>query len=52
MGKLETATPRFSFRLGFLLLGVFPSDLFTSIAIGSFLGDHGTPGGTSSPSSP
>ena len=41
MGKLETATPRFSFRLGFLLLGVFPSDLLTSIAIGSFLGNHG-----------
>ena len=41
MGKLESATPKFSFRLGFLLLGVFPSDLLTSIAIGSFLGNHG-----------
>ena len=33
MGKLETATPRFAFTLGFLLLGLFPSDLLTSIAV-------------------
>jgi hypothetical protein len=37
MGKLQTATPKFSFQLGFLLLGVFPSDLITSISVGSFL---------------
>ena len=37
MGKLEKASPRFSFKLGFLLLGVFPSDILTSIAVGSFL---------------
>lgn len=43
MGKLETATPRFSFRLGFLLLGFFPSDILTSVAVGSYLGNHGDP---------
>lgn len=43
MGKLETATPRFSFRLGFLLLGFFPSDLITSVAVGSFLSAKGDP---------
>ncbi|WP_436923894.1 GAP family protein [Halosimplex amylolyticum] len=37
MGKLESATPRFSFRLGFLLLGVFPTDIITSVAVGSYL---------------
>lgn len=37
MGKLQDATPRFAFILGFLLLGVFPSDLVTSISVGSFL---------------
>ena len=34
MGKLEEAQPKGSFRLGFLLLGVFPSDILTSIAVG------------------
>lgn len=43
MGKLETATPRFAFTLGFLLLGVFPSDLVTSIAVGFHLANHGDP---------
>jgi hypothetical protein len=43
MGKLQTATPRFSFRLGFLLLGVFPTDILTSVAVGSFLSSHGDP---------
>jgi hypothetical protein len=43
MGKLQTATPRFSFRLGFLLLGFFPSDLITSISVGSFLSAGGDP---------
>jgi Sap, sulfolipid-1-addressing protein len=37
MGKLQTATPRFAFRLGFLLLGVFPSDLITSVSVGGYL---------------
>jgi len=37
MGTLGTATPRFSFRLGFLLLGFFPTNLLTSTAVGSYL---------------
>ena len=43
MGKLQTATPRFSFKLGFLLLGIFPTDILTSSAVGSFLAAHGDP---------
>jgi hypothetical protein len=43
MGKLQTASPRFSFRLGFLLLGVFPTDILTSVAVGSYLAAHGDP---------
>jgi Sap, sulfolipid-1-addressing protein len=43
MGKLETAGPRFSFRVGFLLLGVFPTDILTSIAVGAYLASHGDP---------
>lgn len=43
MGKLQTATPKFCFVLGFLLLGVFPSDLITSISVGSFLSVQGDP---------
>jgi hypothetical protein len=43
MGKLQTAHPRFSFRLGFLLLGVFPTDILTSWAVGSYLSNHGDP---------
>ena len=38
MGKLQTARPGFSFKLGFLLLGVFPTDILTSFAVGSYLG--------------
>jgi Sap, sulfolipid-1-addressing protein len=43
MGKLQTATPGFSFKLGFLLLGVFPTDILTSFAVGSYLAAHGDP---------
>ena len=43
MGKLQTATPRFGFILGFLLLGFFPSDLISSIVIGTHLANHGDP---------
>jgi hypothetical protein len=43
MGKLQTAAPRFCFVLGFLLLGVFPSDLVTSISVGSYLSVQGDP---------
>jgi Sap-like sulfolipid-1-addressing protein len=41
MGKLQRVTPKATFALGFLLLGFFPSDIVTSISIGSFLGNHG-----------
>lgn len=43
MGKLQAATPRFSFRLGFLLLGFFPTDILTSVAVGSYLAATGSP---------
>ncbi|ELY41264.1 GAP family protein [Natronorubrum tibetense] len=43
MGKLETANPTFSFRLGFLLLGFFPTDILTSITVGTYLASHGDP---------
>jgi hypothetical protein len=43
MGRLQTASPRFAFTLGFLLLGVFPTDILTSIAVGSYLAAHGDP---------
>jgi Sap-like sulfolipid-1-addressing protein len=43
MGKLQTATPRFTFTLGFLLLGLFPSDLICSVVIGTHLANHGDP---------
>jgi hypothetical protein len=41
MGRLQTADPRFAFRLGFLLLGIFPTDIATSVAVGAYLGNHG-----------
>jgi hypothetical protein len=40
MGKLQTASPKFSFRLGFLLLGIFPTDIITSFAVGGYLAAH------------
>jgi hypothetical protein len=43
MGKLQTASTRFAFTLGVLLLGVFPSDLITSISVSSFLAAHNDP---------
>jgi hypothetical protein len=43
MGRLQTATPRFTFTLGFLLLGVFPSDLITSLVVASHLANHNDP---------
>ena len=40
MGKLQSASPGFSFKLGFLLLGVFPTDILTSVAVGSYVANH------------
>jgi hypothetical protein len=41
MGRLQTATPRFAFLLGLLLLGVFPTDLLTSVSAGSHVANDG-----------
>ena len=43
MGELETARPKMAFRLGFLLLGVFPTDILTSIAVGGSVAKNGDP---------
>jgi Sap-like sulfolipid-1-addressing protein len=43
MGRLQEATPRFAFVLGFLLLGFFPSDLVTSVTVGGHLANDGDP---------
>ncbi|WP_117591230.1 GAP family protein [Haloprofundus halophilus] len=43
MGTLATATPRFSLKLGFLLLGFFPTDIVTSVTVGTFLAANGAP---------
>jgi Sap, sulfolipid-1-addressing protein len=43
MGRLQNATPKISFVLGFLLLGVFPTDILTSWAVGTYLANHGDP---------
>ena len=43
MGKLQTANPKLSFKLGFLLLGVFPTDILTAWAVGTYLANHGSP---------
>jgi hypothetical protein len=41
MGRLQNATPKTTLILGFLLLGFFPSDLVTSVSVGSFLAHDG-----------
>jgi hypothetical protein len=43
MGRLQAATPGFSFKLGFLLLGVFPTDIVTSVTVGTKLAREGDP---------
>ncbi|MGZ5333736.1 MAG: GAP family protein [Solirubrobacterales bacterium] len=43
MGKLQEASPGFAFKLGFLLLGIFPTDILTSVAVGSYLSAQGDP---------
>jgi Sap, sulfolipid-1-addressing protein len=43
MGRLQTATPRFALTLGLLLLGIFPTDIVTSFAVGSKLAREGAP---------
>jgi hypothetical protein len=41
MSKLQTAEPKFAFMLGALLLGVFPTDILTSVTAGLHVGRHG-----------
>lgn len=41
MGRLQDASPRFCLVLGLLLLGVFPSDLLTSVTVGLHVGHRG-----------
>jgi hypothetical protein len=43
MGKLSSASPRTAFTLGFLLLGVFPTDILTSCSVGIYLRAHHDP---------
>ena len=43
MGKLTNAAPKFSLKLGFLLLGFFPTDILTSISVGTYLAANGDP---------
>jgi hypothetical protein len=43
MGKLQDAKPKFSLKLGFLLLGVFPTDIVTSVTVGTKLARNGDP---------
>jgi Sap, sulfolipid-1-addressing protein len=43
MGKLQTASPRFIFTLGLLLMSVFPSDLITLVVVGTHLANEGHP---------
>jgi len=43
MGRLQTADPGFSFKLGFSLLGFFPTDIITTFTVGAYLQRHGDP---------
>ena len=43
MGKLETIEPKGAIKLGFLLLGIFPTDILTSIAVGGSASTHDEP---------
>ena len=40
MAKLQAAEPKFAFVLGLLLLGIFPTDILTSVSAGLFVGRH------------
>jgi threonine/homoserine/homoserine lactone efflux protein len=43
MGKLQAASAGFSFKLGVLLLGLFPTNILTLLAVGSYLSNEGSP---------
>jgi hypothetical protein len=41
MGKLQHASPRFAFLLGLALLGIFPTDIASSVTVGLHVARHG-----------
>jgi len=43
MDKLQTASLRLSFNLGLVLLGVFPTDIATSVSVGARLSNQSEP---------
>jgi Sap, sulfolipid-1-addressing protein len=43
VSKLQTASLRLSFNLGLLLLGVFPTDIATSVSVGGHLANKRAP---------
>jgi hypothetical protein len=43
MSKLQSAQPKFAFLLGMALLGVFPTDILTSVAAGLHISHSGEP---------
>jgi hypothetical protein len=43
MAKLQTATPKFAFGLGFLLFIAMPTDLITMFTVGGYLAGHDLP---------
>jgi cytochrome bd-type quinol oxidase subunit 2 len=43
MAKLQGAEPKFAFVLGLLLLGIFPTDILTSVTAGLYTGRHDDP---------
>jgi hypothetical protein len=43
MAKLESATPLFALRIGFLLFLFLPGDLISMFTVGAYLAHHGAP---------
>jgi hypothetical protein len=43
MAKLETATPIFALKMGFLVFLLLPGDLVSMLTVGAFLAHHGAP---------
>ena len=43
MGKLQTATPSFSFKLGLMLYGLMPTDIVTMLTVGGWLATQDAP---------
>lgn len=43
MGKLQTATPGFSFKLGLMLYLLMPTDIITMLTVGGYLANQDAP---------